>query len=95
MTGARLLPAGFLAWSAGFVGLYALHALGCAFAWPHATLRAALVLTWLAALAGTAAIAWATLRRTPRPLAATAANLAAAAAMLLTGAPTTLLTLCR
>jgi hypothetical protein len=95
MTGAALLPAGFLAWAAGFAALYALHALGCAFAWPHATLRAALLLTWLAALAATAAIAWRTWRRTPRPRAATAANLAATAAMAVTGAPAALLVLCR
>lgn len=92
---AALLPAGFLAWSAGFAALYALHALGCAQAWPHATLRAALVLTWLAATAAALATALLALRRVPRPRAAAAANLAATAAMLLTGAPAALLSLCR
>jgi hypothetical protein len=30
-----LLVAGFVVWSAGFVGLYALQALGCAYGWPQ------------------------------------------------------------
>lgn len=50
-----MLVAGFVVWSAAFVGLYALQALGCAYNWPfHRTILIAayvvslLPLAWLA-----------------------------------------------
>lgn len=43
-----LLVAGFTLWSAGFVGLYALQALGCAFGWPqHRTILTGAYVVWL------------------------------------------------
>lgn len=55
-----LLLAGFVIWSAAFVGLYALQALGCAYDWPHhrlilivAYVVSLLPMTWLALIAPT------------------------------------------
>lgn len=49
------LAAGFGAWCSALVALYALHAIGCAFAWPSTSLRVSLVAVFLAHLA---AIGW-------------------------------------
>jgi hypothetical protein len=45
-----LLALGYGIWCSALVMLYALHALGCAFAWPSTTLRAVLALVFLAHL---------------------------------------------
>lgn len=45
------LLAGFGLWCSALVFLYAIHAVGCAFAWPAGTLRVALVLVLLVHLA--------------------------------------------
>lgn len=50
-----LLTAGYGAWCSALVFIYALHALGCAFAWPTGALRLALGAALLVHLA---AIAW-------------------------------------
>lgn len=44
------LAAGFVVWCSALVFLYALHALGCAFAWPSGALRLTLVLVLAAHL---------------------------------------------
>ena len=44
------LLAGFGGWCSALVFLYAVHAIGCAFAWPVGTLRLALALVLLAHL---------------------------------------------
>ena len=44
------LLAGFGVWCSALVFLYALHAIGCAFAWPAGPLRVALALVLLAHL---------------------------------------------
>ena len=44
------LLAGFGVWCSALVFLYAVHAIGCAFAWPVGTLRLALALVLLAHL---------------------------------------------
>ena len=44
------LLAGFCVWCSALVFLYALHAVGCAFAWPAAPLRLGLALVVLAHL---------------------------------------------
>jgi hypothetical protein len=49
------LAAGFGVWCSALVILYALHAIGCAFAWPAAPLRVGLALVLLAHLI---VIAW-------------------------------------
>lgn len=54
-----MLGAGFTIWCSALVVMYALHALGCAFAWPTTALRASLVLALLVHLA---AIGWLWLR---------------------------------
>ena len=41
------LGAGFVAWCSALVVLYALHAIGCAFAWPTSTMRTTLVLVFV------------------------------------------------
>ena len=45
------LAAGFVVWCIALVVLYGLHAIGCAFGWPAATLRWSLVLLFIAHLA--------------------------------------------
>lgn len=45
------LAAGFLVWCNALVVLYALHAIGCAFAWPAGPLRLSLAVLLLAHLA--------------------------------------------
>lgn len=45
-----LLALGYGIWCSALVMLYALHALGCAFAWPSAMLRTVLALVFLAHL---------------------------------------------
>ena len=49
------LAAGFGAWCSALVFLYALHAIGCVFAWPTGVLRFTLVLVFVAHLV---AIGW-------------------------------------
>jgi hypothetical protein len=44
------LAAGFGVWCSALVILYALHAIGCIFAWPTASLRLSLILVLLAHL---------------------------------------------
>ncbi len=44
------LAAGFGVWCSALVFLYALHAIGCTFAWPSGSLRVVLVLVLLAHL---------------------------------------------
>jgi hypothetical protein len=44
------LAAGFGVWCSALVVLYALQAIGCVFAWPAGTLRASLVVVFLAHL---------------------------------------------
>ena len=44
------LAAGFGVWCSALVVLYALHAIGCAFAWPAGTLRLSLVVVFVAHL---------------------------------------------
>ena len=46
-----LLVAGFGIWCSALVVLYALHAIGCAFAWPTGALRSGLVVVLLIHLA--------------------------------------------
>lgn len=46
-----LLAAGFGLWGSATIALYALHAVGCAFAWPTGTLRLVLGLVLFAHLA--------------------------------------------
>jgi len=46
-----LLAAGYGAWCSALVLIYALHALGCAFAWPTGALRLGLGVTLLVHLA--------------------------------------------
>ena len=41
------LAAGFGVWCSALVFIYALHAIGCAFAWPAGTLRVSLVVVFL------------------------------------------------
>jgi hypothetical protein len=45
------LAAGFAVWGSALVVLYAVHAIGCAFAWPAGPLRLGLALVLLAHLA--------------------------------------------
>lgn len=45
------LVAGFVVWSSAFVALYALHAIGCAFAWSAGPMRLWLALVLVAHLA--------------------------------------------
>jgi hypothetical protein len=45
------LAAGFGVWCSALVFLYALHAIGCVFAWPAGSLRASLVVAFVAHLA--------------------------------------------
>ena len=45
------LGAGFAVWCSALVVLYALHAIGCAFAWPAGSLRLSLVIVFLVHLA--------------------------------------------
>jgi hypothetical protein len=49
------LAAGFVVWCSALVFVYAIHAIGCAFAWPSGALRLALALVILAHLI---AICW-------------------------------------
>ena len=45
------LGVGFTVWCLALVVLYAMHAIGCEFGWPIGTLRTALVVVFIAALA--------------------------------------------
>ncbi|WP_349369139.1 hypothetical protein [Salinarimonas sp.] len=105
------LAVGFLVWSAAFLVLYGLHALGCAWGWdaraagPTSLLRLVLVAAWighLALLAGLAIPARRLARAAqagdaPALLARTtlALTLAALVATLWTGLPTIAYPLCR
>ncbi len=44
------LAAAFAVWCSALVALYALHAIGCAFAWPTGTLRVILAIVFVAHL---------------------------------------------
>ena len=55
------LAAGFGVWCSALVMLYAMHAIGCAFAWPAGMLRVSLVVVLLAHLV---VIGWMWLRMT-------------------------------
>ena len=95
----RMLPwlvAGFTLWGSALVALYALHAIGCAFGWPSATLRLWLTMILLAHLAALT-LMWHLLQR-PRPdflrTAAIWATIAALVATFLTLAPPLVLTAC-
>jgi hypothetical protein len=54
------LAAGFGVWCSALVLLYAMHAIGCAFAWPADALRASLIVALLAHLV---LIGWMWLRK--------------------------------
>jgi len=60
------LAAGFGVWCSALVILYALHDIGCAFAWPAGTLRLALVVVLLAHLAVIGWM-WRALAKAPDP----------------------------
>jgi hypothetical protein len=96
------LGAGFTVWCSALVFLYALHAIGCAFAWPDAMLRITL---WAVLALHLVAIAWiwrrhAAARADHAPLVgfvrevAVGATLAALASALITFAPPLLLSAC-
>ena len=50
------LGSGFVVWASALVALYAVHAIGCAFAWPAGPLRVGLGAVLLVHLAAIAAI---------------------------------------
>jgi hypothetical protein len=98
------LGAGFAVWASALVTLYAVHAIGCAFAWPAALLRVGLSAVLLVHIAVLAAI-WHQLAN--RPIGAEDggtsdflvtvslwATAAAIAATVLTLGPALLLTTC-
>lgn len=101
------LLAGFTVWSAAFLGLYIIHAVGCEWGW-HARevgglglLRAVLVATWIAHLGLAAAVTLAARRlravgETPPAVRAAAFGLGVAAIVstLWTGLPVLALPLC-
>jgi hypothetical protein len=90
------LLAGFVIWSVGFVVLYALQALGCAYGWPWH--RVLLVFAYAVCLVPLAVLA---LRRphagpaTPLGVAALWANRAALASGVIVFVPVTFATLCQ
>lgn len=49
---------GFVFWSAAFVGLYAINAIGCAFAWPAALQRWVMIGLTLTASGSMVVVAW-------------------------------------
>lgn len=52
-----VIAMGFAAWSAAFVALYAINAVGCAFSWPAAVQRGVMIVLTLAACAAMAGLA--------------------------------------
>lgn len=98
------LVAGFAVWASALIALYAVHAIGCAFAWPAALLRVGLGAALLVHIAVLAAICH---QLANRPVGATDggtrdflvtislwATFAAIAATVLTLGPSLLLTTC-
>jgi hypothetical protein len=61
------LAAGFGVWCVTLVALYALHAIGCAFAWPAGTLRTGLAVVVIAGLLVIAAMWRGVARADPDP----------------------------
>jgi hypothetical protein len=61
------LAAGFGVWCITLVALYALHAIGCAFAWSAGSLRTGLVIVLLAGLLAIAALWLGMARAAPDP----------------------------
>jgi len=101
-----LLAVGFTLWSSALVSLYSVHAIGCAFAWPPAVLRAillSLATLHLVALAWMSLWCWRRWRSrqedAPRSLpflefVGLGATIAALGATLFTVAPALVLNLC-
>ena len=101
-----LLAIGFVLWSSALVSLYSVHAIGCAFAWPRAVLRAVLLSVaalHLVALAWMSSWCWRRWRSrqddAPRSLlflevVGLGATIAALGASLFTVAPALVLKLC-
>lgn len=101
------LVIGFVIWSSGLVSLYGLNAIGCAFTWPHAVQRSALLLLLAAhvgALAWMSVSCWRRWRTRDGDSSQTTlfmndvalgTTFAALAATILTLAPSFVLTLCR
>jgi hypothetical protein len=96
--------AGFAVWGSALVALYAIHGLGCAFAWPAGPVRTVLVLVLMAHLA-VIALMWRHLASASQSPDATATGefmhtvavwsvIAAFVTMLLTLAPPLVLTGC-
>lgn len=64
-----LIVIGFIVWSSGFVALYAVNAIGCAFGWPAPLQRGILLVLFAlhaAALAGFCHWSWTRWRRLER-----------------------------
>lgn len=101
-----LIVAGFVVWSAAFVALYGLNAVGCAFDWPAGAQRAALLVLLAVHVGGLAALSlwtwrrWRARRADPtRPAAlleyvGVATSVAALAATIFVLAPSFALTMC-
>lgn len=96
-----LLPLmlGFTLWSAGFIGLYGLQGLGCAWGWEPALHRTLLILVYLlslAALAGVIAVQYLDNSHPPTlpQRAGLALSVCALAASIIIFAPTLFTTLC-
>lgn len=99
------IAAGFVIWSSGFVALYALHAIGCAFAWQAGPIRLGLTAVLLLHILPLA-LMWRHLaRQTPRDASAPRtrsflatvalwSTVAALAATVLTLGPPLVLTTC-
>lgn len=98
------LAAGFVVWSSALVALYAVHAIGCTFAWPAGPLRLGLGAVLLMHMAAFAAI-WRHLVTHPIEVTDGATRdflvtlslwvtISAAAATVLTLGPTLVLTTC-
>ena len=89
------LVAGFTVWSVGFVVLYGLQALGCAYGWSNHRLW--LILAYLTTLVPLAWLVWRPLdadRNSTLSVAALWANRAALGAGILTFLPVTFVSIC-
>ena len=58
-----LIVAGFVIWSAGFVALYGLNGVGCAYGWPPAFQRGLLIAILVATLAALGGLSYWTFTR--------------------------------